>query len=360
MYVSILSVFQIHKEYELHIYVGSLDLEDEDIIELEALASRYDNVIHLCHADANRLEETLIKYDIFGYMRRVWKRTGIHSLLVYSIFDLLPHDLDRVIRIHSDTIVRSSLASLYFEGLDKYSVVTLDTKFAKNPGNDYCKHKTGKDGTVCEFFSLYNLEKLRDKDLSLNNILSGIPDLSEEEALGKYRPQIFGNYDYLFSRILGDDVGYCDSLIYNYFTLEQRTKKWSITERDSARRRACIIHYDTEQPWNCLWKSHPLNKIWWSYARLTPFYRNICNRKALNWINKLLTSATVIALIKSKKNFVWYRNRIVYFFLSLLLLIVFMRLGANRNIIIIVGCLEFFLMETIMYFIKLKINLKKK
>lgn len=312
-YMSILSVFQSHRTYEVNIYIGSFDIEQYDLNELVHLANDFGNKIHLLKADKNQFEAILDKMDASGLVRKQWERTGIHSLLVYSMFELLPKDVDKIIRIHCDTIVKSDLTELYFGKLEYHNVVTINTDYLSDVSNEYVINKAKKPYSVCEFFSMYNMERLINCDLSLSNIFSGIKYINENEmSYLPYRIQIMGAYDYLLSKVLGDDVYYCDGLQFNYISKENKTIRWSKYDRMVARQNATIIHYDARQPWLFNGFTHPLDKLWWSYAIQSPYYSQM-KKKYHNSILKYYLKSFIPKIYLNKKKY--FSSRMVYIFM---------------------------------------------
>ena len=99
-YVLLRSIFQNNRDYQIHVYIFSGNICEDDLTDIKELASSYDGVIKLLSVNPKMIEiifkNPLPEHPIF-----------MHT--VYFMFSLLPQDVDKILVLDADMIVKKSL-----------------------------------------------------------------------------------------------------------------------------------------------------------------------------------------------------------------------------------------------------------
>lgn len=273
-YVMLTSLYQNNPESAITTYILHSELNKEQLDSYQALAERFGGGICSIWIDRKDFSEqlpTTTAWSIEAYYRLVMP-------------DILPEKVDRILYIDVDTIVNASLRELYetdFEG--KFFCVCKD-----GPANDEdnAQRKARKvifnplfDQGFVYFNSgvmLWNLERVR-----------------EEYHFQDYM-QIAAEMGYHFVSPDQDILNYChwnqvkyvDETIYNQFAriAHNMGKKY-----EEVKKEVCILHYAGTKPWNADNIHFDLEKIWWDYAKLTPYYEKL----STEFIHKTMTDKTM-------------------------------------------------------------------
>ena len=71
------------------------------------------------------------------------------------------------------------------------------------------------------------------------------------------------------------EIGYVDGLKYDLFATIAHNNGMSY---EDVSENACIIHFAGEKPWNGRNYFFDIEKIWWEYAKNTPFYLELLEK----------------------------------------------------------------------------------
>lgn len=275
-YVAIYSLFLSNSDYKINVYIASLDAAEKDLkkVKLIDLAEEFGNKIILLPVERSRWKEQLKKYNVeelfSKYFANVYFGKDFGAFLVYLAFDLMPQNVDRVMLLHGDIIVRRSLAKLYFEDMDGICITSTSggANWSKETLHrvNKCLAKAKCTKHVSAVFAVCNLIEIRKEGINADLLLSSIrDDLTPEDD-----PYIlYSSWNYNWTKAFPDDkIRYCDLFEYSYESTEVRINRAKPKYRKMSR----ILHYDSDEPWDGTTPWHPLNSIWWAYAIATPFY----------------------------------------------------------------------------------------
>lgn len=317
LYVSLFSLFNSNRDYYIVVFIGTFDLNIETCHDIIELALEFDNEIVLCKCDKEEFVKSIRKLDPSGFLQEIWKRTGYEALIVYKMFELIPDDIDRIIRLHVDTIIKSSLRELYFIELDKYDTVSPLANYCFQEDYSYNNKKNGKSGAISEFFCAYNLMNINKNELSLEYILGRFNDITREEILIEdIKAQLAGCYDYLLTCAVNGRMGFCDGLKYNYYSMETKTKTWNIEDRLRARRSSIVVHYDGYNPWDGKNKRLPLDSLWWEMAKFSPYYMEFVRSYRKSKVYEIIYNNSFLYWRDNYKDKKWQINRLGYLILA--------------------------------------------
>lgn len=162
---------------------------------------------------------------------------------------VLPSNLDRILWLDADIIVKKDITPFYYQQFDGKSMVVCPDINCNSKGIDELKYKIGLSKKHRYFNSgvlLLNLQKLRE-DTTLDGILGICMDLKNKV---EYPDQDILNYLYQ------NKVKYADELVYNFQTFEGKVDK-------KDRKRIAIIHYvGQKKPWKYKFINN-MSKYYW-------------------------------------------------------------------------------------------------
>jgi lipopolysaccharide biosynthesis glycosyltransferase len=197
--------------------------------------------------------------DIFPETRHS-KNTFLRLLLPI----LLP-DLDKILYLDSDIIIKGDLLDLYNTDIDNYYVGAV-----KEVAHIYnylrLKELLVEDGYFCfgAGVILMNLKMMRE-----DNIFDKFIDVL------KYKKEILNSADQdVLIYVLWKKVRYLHPKFNFNFLVEKDvvSKVWSKNELQEVYSNPVIVHYiGPVKPWSYL-SFHPKTSLWWQYLKLTPYF----------------------------------------------------------------------------------------
>ena len=275
--VMLTSVFENNKENRVNVYViidKPLSLSNQR--RFQKLADQYSQTIEYLLIE----KEQVSKFPTKGM--DYWS-----IAMYYRIFaeELLPQDIDRILYLDCDIIVRGSLAPLW----------EMD--------------KTGKAvGIVPDIFTFYDdcYERLQyPKEAGYFNsgvLLMNLVYWREHKICQQCMDYLQENYERLFANdqdvlnaVLWDKkmrlpitYNYQVQFLGKYFYFKEEPALRE--EIDETKANPVVIHYAVPtKPWNVLYYKMPYKKIWWQYKRQSPWWYvlpSLPKRKTLNYLIK--------------------------------------------------------------------------
>lgn len=261
-YVLLASIASNVKE-KVTVYVMHSELTDNDIASLRQALKINTNIEH-------EVVSLNIDKEVFeGFPYNQWWSLEMYYRLL--IPDMLGDKINRILYLDVDMIVNKDISEFYhmdFENNDM--IVSKDMEFDNLIKNDYEGEdkrkklflKLREDGMVyfCSGMLLMNIGKMQDKYTYelYRDIFISIKDsvaLPDQDLL-----------NYVHCR----HVKYVDEYKYGVFAQTAHTQ--GITY-DELKEKAYIIHFTGQaKPWTINLIRYDIEKIWWEYAKLCPFY----------------------------------------------------------------------------------------
>ena len=227
---------------ELIIYLLQSSICKEKLEEL-------DNFIHRkCHGKLNVI---CIDKDIFTNVpiNKWWTEETYYRLIA---FELLPKDVERVLWLDADIIVKGNVSELYRQPFDKnYAVVCAeDTKKNHLRLGLSDEHRYFNAGVM-----LFNFEAIR-RDFTVQDVF---------ECIEQHREHLDALDQDVLNVLFENRVKYVDASVYNNetlgFSILNRKKMTEL--KDTAR----IIHYiGSMKPWNYK-GANWADRYWWEYEK---------------------------------------------------------------------------------------------
>lgn len=255
LYVMLVSLFENNRGQELCVWLMSADLTDAQVQIFEELAQSY----------GQELAFLRIGEELFSKELPSTEQITIETYFRLALPDLLPDELDRVLYLDADIIINQPIDEFYFTDFNgkslcacrdvtTVSVTCVGTSplFAglwEKPGFTYFNA-----GVL-----LMNLKKLREK-VTLEYFVQQALRLKDHLA---YHDQDLLNY------LFYDDVVYADEKRYNLIIRPACNSGFTY---DEVKNMAVILHYAGPKPWRHEEVRYGLERFWWEYAKMTPYY----------------------------------------------------------------------------------------
>ena len=232
-----------NNQEDLDIYVLYVALSDDSIKALSNLNSNT-AVLHFIQIDDSKLEcaPLMSFYSKEAYIR-----------LFAQLY--LPNDLERILWLDGDLIVKGEINEFYNQSFDNelyvaYKDMDLGDSIKK-------KESLGMPVDVAYINSgvlLMNLREIRNKvsDVVITNYIKENSDKIEFVDQDVFNGLLYNSFKVI-------DTGY----EYNYFA--RRIRPWN---KRMVYRNARIIHYVEKKPWNEGYKDYGFH-LWWKYAFMT-------------------------------------------------------------------------------------------
>ena len=182
----------------------------------------------------------------------------------YFMFDLLPEDVDRLLVLDSDMIVKGSLREFYTTDFgDSYAVCT----------NGDCMWEEVTDWKKTfqtlgvSFFSmvnvLFHVDAIR-RDFTLK-------DIAQADDRGK---AVFGrsNEEWGFALLFHERLRYVSEQKYGLYVAPCNIGHFIGADLERITEEAVVIHYFQNHPWERAYGT--LQTYWWKYAKMSPYYED--------------------------------------------------------------------------------------
>lgn len=248
-YVMLTSLFSNNRQSDITVYVLQSDLTDEDKNCLTMLASTCGQQIEY------------IDVDIDSYLKLLptsknWTKEIYYRLLVGK---LLPESLDRLLYLDVDVIVHQSIAALYEMDMQGMELAATDDTMIQGNLSEAQTALFADLGEDIRYFNsgmlLYDLKTIREK--------YSFMDYCEAARRVNYRLN-YPDQD-LLNYVHYGKVLFVDNERYNVFSQ-------NIVLSNETLDSLVIVHYAGRKPWNSNDTRYEMERLWWLYAKETPFY----------------------------------------------------------------------------------------
>ncbi len=248
-YVMLTSLFMNNCRSRITVYVLQSDLKDEDKTCLEALAAGYGQAL------------TFIDVELEPYFERFpttrnWTKEIYYRLLVGT---LLPSTVDRLLYLDVDMIVQQPIEELYETDMQGMTLAAADDTMIQGNFSDAQNALFAHLGSEIRYFNsgmlLYDMQKIR-----ADGDCSDYLQIAEMVDFRLTNP----DQDLLNYRYCGK-VLFVDNTRYNVFSQ-------NIVLQEDTLEHLAIVHYAGRKPWNSNDARYEMERLWWLYAKKTPFY----------------------------------------------------------------------------------------
>lgn len=268
-YVMLTSLYENNKENRITVYVLHSELTEEQIAEFQKLAENYGGKVVSVYVDRDKFSDQLPTTT-------EWSLETYYRLMMP---DLLPETVERILYLDVDIIVNQNLWEFYsqdFEG--KLFCVCRDVLELKMEQHRQIFSKFLEQGFV--YFNagvmLWNMEEIRKK-----YHFADYMKLAEQLEYKMMAPdQDLLNYYHW------REVKYADAAVYNQFARAAHNQGKSY---EDVKNQVAILHYAGTKPWGADNVHFDIEKIWWDYAKKTPYHAGLCEE----FVNRAMTDETM-------------------------------------------------------------------
>ncbi len=265
-YVMLTSLFAHHAKGSLAVYILQSDLTEESKRLLCALGENYGQeivfvTVSLEHALAGLGEAARKTADALPTTES-WSKEMYYRLL---LGELLPKEVVRALYLDVDTIVNGSLWDFYLQDMEGMELAAADDAMVQGNFSQEQQELFENLGDVRYFNSgvlLYNLEIIRKQYKFASYI----------DVARQYNYRLTNPDQDILNYVHAGKVKYIDNARYNIFS---QTAELSYGGYDYIAAQGIVIHFAGRKPWNYNGVHYGVEKIWWDYARQTPFYQDM-------------------------------------------------------------------------------------
>lgn len=269
-YVMLTSLFFHHVAHPVTVYILQSDLTEESKKRLYSLGEQWQQEIifipvSLEQALAGAHQDEEEKAAALLPTTESWSIEMYYRLL---LGELLPAELKRVLYLDVDTIVNQNLSEFYFQDMEGMELAAADDLMIQGNFSPKQQALFQDIGNIRYFNSgvlLYDLEKIR-KQYTFATYIN---------AARQYNYRLTNPDQDLLNYVHAGKVKYVDNTRYNLFS---QTAELEYGGYDYVRSKGVIIHFAGRKPWNYNGVHYGVEKIWWDYAKETPFYRELMER----------------------------------------------------------------------------------
>ncbi len=282
-HVMLTSLFMNNADCDIHVYLLHSDLSESDQSHLSGLAAKHGHTIHFLKISREDFPADL-------------PTTSAWSLETYfrlMLLDILPTDVDRLLYLDVDMIIDKSLSELYntdFEGANFCACKDMTVDFPTGDSRD----KIFKDH-IANGFTYFNAGMM----------LWNIENLRGEYSFKKYM-ELAKALDYqmlapdqdLLNYMHVGQIKFVDEYNYDLFS---RMAYNSGIHYDDVKKETTIIHFAGMKPWEGQYIHYDIERLWWDYAKETPFYHELLEEFVQDCISSSLIYDTMNTLSEEKR-----------------------------------------------------------
>ena len=269
----------INEKEHIDAYLLHSELNQDDISLIEQVVSGYDIKICPIFVDKKNFSERLPHND-------QWSLETYYRLMM---LELLPDTVDRALYLDGDMVINKSLSDFYHEEFDDAMIIACDDKSGLNTPDRYGPKHNEMFRQAYEngyrYFNagvmLLNISKMREK-YSFQTYL---------EAVNSWNYQMEAPDQDILNWVHWREVAYEDCMVYDLFA---RVAHNAGITYEEVKENVAIIHYAGAKPWNNENVHFDIERLWWEYARKTPFYEALL----VDFVETAMSDKTVEEYIK--------------------------------------------------------------
>lgn len=277
---------------------------DEEIVIYVLMSSYefYGNMLSLKELERN--DNTIVNFvevdKLFDFDKLPnndqWSKEAWFRL---AIPDLMPCDMERILYLDVDITVCDSIKALYqCEFDDKDLICCRD--MATLSWNDLLEPQK----------MLLNFRKKDDDFLYFNSgvILFNLPRMRKDgydfacfrEAAEKYGELMYTKDQDLLNYIFDEGhIKLIDENIFDFFGYTSY-KKYGLSY-EHVQKNVAIVHWAGFKPWDTEAIRYPTERVFWDYAKMTPFYQELVEEVLMGEINNAYAAKNISELIEKLK-----------------------------------------------------------
>lgn len=283
-YVMLTSLFVNQTGADIHVYLLHSDLSDEEQDCLRSLARSYGHTIHYLHIDKKA-------FPIELPTTQMWSLETYYRLF---LLDILPDEVDRLLYLDVDMIINKPILDLYqtdFE--DGYFCackdMTVDFPMSDIRDEIFKEHIAAGFTYFNAGLMLWNIAALRGRYFF--EFYMGLAKELEYKMLAPDQD--------LLNYIHWNQVKFVDEYQYDLFSKKAYNDGFRY---ERVREETAIIHYAGAKPWQGQYIHYDIEKLWWDYAKQTPFYMEFLEEFMQGCLGDPLVYNTVQSISEEKNS----------------------------------------------------------
>lgn len=290
--VTMLVSLGINEKEHVDAYLLNSELTREDISEIKDAVSEYDVSIISIAVDRDKFSDRLPHND-------QWSIETYYRLMMLEV---LPESVDRILYLDGDMVINKPLDAYYNLEFQGAEIIACDDKSGLNARESYGpKHNEMFNEAYLNGYRYFN---------------AGVMLLNISEMRKKYSFQTYINaieaWNYqmeapdqdILNWVHWKNVDYVDCMVYDLFA---RVAHNAGITYEEVKEGVAIIHFAGAKPWGNGNFHFDIEKLWWDYAKKTPYYRRMLEE----FVSSSLTDTTVRKYVEELINNVSYQKNVL-------------------------------------------------
>lgn len=285
-YVMLTSLFVNQTEADIHVYLLHSDLSESDQECLQSLVRSYGNNVHFLPIGRESFPAELPT-------TQQWSLETYYRLL---LLDILPDEIDRLLYLDVDMIINKPIVELYqtdFEGACFCACRDMTVNFPMSDARDeiFKDHIAAGFTYVNAGLMLWNVAALRGK-YSFKDYM---------DLAGKLEYKMRAPDQDLLNYLHWNQIKLVDEYRYDLFSKKAYNDGFRY---EQVKNETTIIHYAGMKPWEGQYVHYDIEKLWWDYAKQTPFYTELMEEFVRDCVGDPLVYNTMTSLSEEKQKLV--------------------------------------------------------
>ena len=264
----------INEKEHIDAYLLNSELTSEDVGEIRKVLSEYDIEVYSLTVDRQKFSDRLPHNS-------QWSIETYYRLMM---LELLPQTVDRALYLDGDMVINKSLSELYHVEFEGAEIIACDDKSGLNTPDSYGpKHNEMFREAYAQEYRYFN---------------AGVMLLNIEEMRKKYSFQTYldafeaWNYQMeapdqdILNWVHWKKVAYVDCMVYDLFARVAHNAEITYEE---VKEGTAIVHFAGAKPWENGNFHFDIERLWWDYAKLTPYYDELLK----GFVESAMTDTTV-------------------------------------------------------------------
>lgn len=258
--VTMLVSLGINEKEHVDAYLLNSELSEENISEIEAAVSAYDMTIISVPVDKEKFSEKLPHND-------QWSLETYYRLMM---LELLPETVDRILYLDGDMVINKPLDSYYNLDFAGAEIIACDDKSGLNTADSYGpKHNEMFKEAYDKGYRYFNAGVML---LNITDMRKKYSFQTYLDAIEAWNYQMEAPDQDILNWVHWQHVDYVDCMVYDLFARVAHNAEITYEE---VKEGVAIIHFAGAKPWDNGNFHFDIERLWWEYAKKTPYYRKL-------------------------------------------------------------------------------------
>ena len=290
--VTMLVSLGMNEKEHVDAYLLNSELDEDDISAIKAAVSPYDITIVSLLVDKEKFSQRLPHND-------QWSLETYYRLMM---LELLPENVDRAFYLDGDMVINRPLDVFYNLDFQGAEIIACDDKSGLNTPDSYGpKHNEMFKEAYAHGYRYFNAGVM----------LLNISDMRKKYSFQTYLDAIEA-WDYkmeapdqdILNWVHWQHVDYVDCMVYDLFARVAHNAQITYEE---VKEGVAIVHFAGAKPWECSNFHFDIEKLWWDYAKETPYYGKLLEA----FVESALTDTNVSDYLDELISAVTYQKEVL-------------------------------------------------